>query len=497
MVIEAFMMLMTPTTIGVMVACAIYGLVVGAIPGFSAAMAVALMVPVSYFLDPVPALAGVMTLCAMAIFSGDIPGALLRIPGTPASAAYVDESYKMTRSGNAGLALGTGLICSSIGGIFGSIALIIAAPSLGDLALQFSSVEYFWLACLGLTAAIGVSKGSAAKGIVSLCLGLLIAFVGQDPVSGQVRFAFGTNYLAGGLGFIPVLIGLFAMSEVFRFALAPDDGNQPPVGKLGGLFQGVLGEIKRLWFQILQGCGIGTLVGAIPGAGADIASYIAYAATKKQSRHPERFGTGIVDGVASASASNNASVGGALVPATVFGIPGDSLTAVIIGVLYMKGLNPGPTVFLTQETLITAVFLAFLLANLLIVPFGIMSIRLFRHVLAVPRKVLMPLIVAACIVGSFAVENTVYAVVTMLVAGLLGFYMEENGFPLAPAILGVVLAPIIEENFLNTLVKSNGDMMIFFSRPLAIGLAIVVAAIWIVPILTKVIKLMQMNRRAV
>ena len=210
MVIDAFMMLMTPTTLGVMVACAIYGLMVGAIPGFSAAMAVALMVPVSYFLDPVPALAGVMTLCAMAIFSGDIPGALLRIPGTPASAAYVDESYKMTRNGHAGLALGTGLICSSIGGIFGSIALILAAPSLGDLALQFSSIEYFWLACLGLTAAIGVSQGSAAKGIISLCIGLLIAFVGLDPVSGQSRFTFDTSYLSGGLGFIPVLIGLFA-----------------------------------------------------------------------------------------------------------------------------------------------------------------------------------------------------------------------------------------------------------------------------------------------
>ncbi|MDN7130873.1 tripartite tricarboxylate transporter permease [Halomonas sp. MC140] len=481
MVMNALALLFTPTTLGVMLACALYGLVIGAIPGFSAAMAVALMVPVSYFLDPVPALAGVVTLCAMGIFSGDIPGALLRIPGTPASAAYVDESYRMTQKGQAGLALGTGLVCSSIGGIFGSIVLIFAAPSLGNLALQFSSVEYFWLACMGLTAAIAVSQGSTAKGVVSLSLGLLIAMVGLDPVSGQPRFAFGTEYLSGGLGFIPVLIGLFALSEVFRFALSPKVDELAPVGKLNDVFRGVLTEIKRMGFQILQGCGIGTLVGAIPGAGADIASYIAYASTKKQSRHPEKFGTGIVDGIASASAANNASIGGALVPATVFGIPGDSLTAVIIGVLYMKGLNPGPTVFLTQGDLITAVFLAFLLANILIVPFGYLAIRIFRHILAVPRTILMPLIIAACIIGAFAVENTVFAVVTMLCAGILGFFMEENGFPLAPAILGVVLAPIVEENFLNTLVKSNGDMLVFFSRPIALALAVITIAIWVVP----------------
>lgn len=476
-------MLMTPTTIGVMIASALYGLIVGAIPGFSAAMAVALMVPVTYFLDPVPALAGVVTLCAMSIFSGDIPGALLRIPGTPASAAYVDEAYQMTRKGQAGLALGTGLVCSSIGGIFGSIALMLAAPMLGNLALQFSSVEYFWLACLGLTAAIGVSQGSFAKGLVSLGVGLTIAMVGLDPVSGQPRFTFGQSALSGGLGFIPVLIGLFAMSEIFRFARGSGAEAHQQVGKMTGLFKGIGREIKRLFWQILQGCGLGTLIGAVPGAGADIASYITYAATRKQSAHPEKFGTGIVDGLAASSASNNASIGGALVPATVFGIPGDSLTAVIIGVLYMKGLNPGPTVFLMQGDLLNAIFMAFLLANILILPFGYLAIRLFRHILSIPRAVLMPLIVAACIIGAFAVENTLFAVITMLGAGLLGLYMEDNGFPVAPAILGVVLAPVLEENFLNTLVRSNGDLMIFFSRPVAIGLAVATFAILVLPLL--------------
>ncbi|MAB07216.1 MAG: C4-dicarboxylate ABC transporter permease [Rhodobacteraceae bacterium] len=486
---SALQLLLTPQVLLVMAASALYGLVVGAIPGFSAAMAVALMVPVTYFLEPVPALAGVVTLCAMAIFSGDIPGALLRIPGTPASAAYADEAYKMTQKGRAGEALGTGLICSAIGGIFGAVVLLLVAPSLSELALLFSTPEYFWLAALGLTAAIGVSASAPAKGVISLCLGLGVAFVGIDPVSGQPRFTFGQSDLAGGIGFIPVLIGLFAMSEVFRFALEPGGARERTAVVVGGLFDGVGRNLKRHFGRILQGCGLGTVIGAVPGAGADIAGYMSYALARQQSKTPEKFGTGVPDGIAAASAANNASMGGALVPATVFGIPGDSLTAVIIGVLYMQGLTPGPQVFLMQPELITSVFLAFLLANVMIVPFGFLAIRIFRYVLAVPRSILMPMVVAACIAGAFAVENTTFAVVVMLGAGLVGFWMEENDIPLAPAILGVVLAPVLEANFLNTLIKSQGDMTAFVNRPLAAVLATVTILIWLFPLLRRVLRL--------
>lgn len=486
-ILDAFMSLLTPMTLLVMLASAIYGLSVGAIPGFTASMAVALVVPVSYFLDPIPALAGVVTLAAMAIFAGDIPGALLRIPGTPASAAYVDESYLMTQRGEAELALGTGLICSAIGGVFGALVLIIAAPSLAEIALQFTSFEYFWLACLGLTAAIGVSVGHPAKGAISLFLGLAIAMIGLDPVAGLPRFTFGRPELVGGLGFIPVLIGLFAVSQILRFSLSPDVDNNlhksAQRAPVTGLLSGVLSHVRRLKWSIMRGCGIGTVVGAIPGAGADIAAYISYASAKALSKQRDVFGTGTLDGIAPATAANNASVGGALVPATVFGIPGDSLTAIVIGILYMKGLNPGPMVFLLKADLIYAVFIAFLIANIMIIPLGFLAIRLFRHIVSIPRTVLMPLVLAACIVGSFAVENTTFAVTTMLVMGVVGFYMEENGIPLAPAILGVVLGPLLEEMFLTSLIKSSGSLSAFFERPLAGAIGAVVIALWLLPVL--------------
>lgn len=486
-ILDAFLTLLTPTTLLVMVAAAIYGLTVGAVPGFTASMAVALVVPVTYFLDPVPALAGVVTLAAMAIFAGDIPGALLRIPGTPASAAYVDEAYLMTQRGESELALGTGLVCSAIGGIFGALVLIFAAPFLAEIALQFTSFEYFWLACLGLTAAVAVSSGHPAKGAISLFLGLAIAMVGLDPVAGLPRFTLGRSELIGGLGFIPVLIGLFAVSQILRFALSPpaaDRDMNKIVNKVPqSLFNGVLREVRRLKWPIARSSGIGTVVGAIPGAGADIAAYISYASARAISKRREVFGTGSLDGIAPATAANNASIGGALVPATVFGIPGDSLTAIVIGILYMKGLNPGPMVFVLQAELIYAVFLAYLMANVLIIPLGFVAIRFFRHILSVPRTILMPLVLAACIVGSFAVENTTFAVTTMLIMGVVGFYMEENGIPLAPAILGVVLGPLIEEMFLTSLIKSSGDLWAFLDRPLANILGVVVITIWSLPVL--------------
>ncbi len=481
--LDAWVILIEPATILIMLACAFYGLAVGAIPGFTATMAVALLVPVTFYLDPVPALAGIVSLAAMAIFAGDIPGALLRMPGTPASAAYADEAHRMTLKGQAESALGVGLVASALGGIFGALLLLVAAPALAEIALSFSSFEYFWLACLGLVAAVAASRGTPEKGAISLFIGLTIAMVGLDPVSGQQRFTFGNLNAIGGLGFIPILIGLFAISEVLRFALVPAKQTTMPAMPSRALFSGVFGDIFRLRWAILRGAGIGSVIGAIPGAGADIAAYVSYAVARKLSPNRKQFGTGIVDGIAPASAANNAAVGGAFIPATVFGIPGDSLSAVVIGVLYMKGLNPGPTVFLMQPETLYAIFLAFLLANVMIVPLGFIGIRFFRGLLSAPRGLVMSLVALACIIGAFAVENTTFAVSVMLGAGLLGFYMEENGIPLAPAILGVVIGPILEETFLTSMIKSQGDMTAFFTRPLAGTLGTITFAIILLPLI--------------
>ena len=481
-ILQALAQLATPQVVLIMLAASVYGLTVGAIPGLTATMGVALVIPIAFFLDPVPALAGVMTLSAMAIFAGDLPGALLRIPGTPASAAYVDDAYLMVRRGQGGLALGLCVVCSAIGGVVGALVLMGAAPSMARVALQFSSYEKFWLACLGLTAAVAVSGGKWYKGGISLMLGLAVAQVGLDPVSGQARLTFGNPNLIGGLAFVPVLIGMFAIPEVLRYALSLREITPPPIQKIGNMLAGVGSVIWRRKVDVVQGNVTGVVIGVIPGAGADIAAYISYAISRRFSKIGHKFGTGVPDALVAPTTSNNAAVGGAMIPATVFGIPGDSLTAIIIGVFFLKGLNPGPTVFIENALLINTVFVSFLIANLLMVPFGLVATSAFQRVIRVPRYMLMPAVLAFCIIGAFAVENTHFAVTTMLLLGLVAFAMEKYGYPLAPAILGLVLGPMLEETFLNSLIRARGNPLAFIERPLSMTLAIVVAAICIVPV---------------
>ena len=483
--IQALPLVFDPYVLTVIVLAGIFGLFMGAIPGLSATMATALLVPVTFFIPPVPALAAVVTATAMAIFAGDLPGALLRIPGTPASAAYTDEAFAMTRKGQAELVLGTGLVSAVIGGLFGAVVLTFAAPLLAKFALNFSSYEYFWLACLGLTCAAFISTDQPIKGAISLLIGLLIATVGLDPMSGQARFTFGSVELMGGVNFIPAMIGMFAMAEVLRTVTAIRPLPKVKQASLGNIFAGVGGVLYRYRVNLLRGSVIGTLVGALPGAGSDIAAWISYAVSKKFSKEPEKFGSGHVEGIVDAGSSNNAGLGGTWVPALVFGIPGDSITAIVIGVLYVKGMNPGPTVFLEQPELIYAVFISFFVANFLLLPLGYLAIKSSKQLLRVPRNVLMPIILLFCIVGTFAINNTVFGIGVMLVLGLLAYFMEENGFPIAPAILGLVLGGLLEDSFMTSMIKANGHFIAFFERPVSAILGAATIAIWLTPLAVK------------
>lgn len=480
--LAAMALLADPYVLMVVVLSGLFGLFMGAIPGLSATMATALLVPVTFFMPPVPALAAIVTATAMAIFAGDIPGALLRIPGTPASAAYTNEAYAMTKQGRAELVLGVGLVSSILGGLFGAVVLVFSAPALAEIALKFSSFEYFWLACLGLSCAAFVSTGEPVKGVVSLLIGLLISTVGIDGTSGHPRFTFGSVELMGGVNFIPAMIGMFAMAEVLRSVTAVKPQARIEQSHIGNIFKGVGGQLMRYKRNLLRGSVIGTLVGALPGAGSDIAAWISYAISKKFSKEPEKFGTGHPEGIVDASSSNNAGLGGTWVPALVFGIPGDSITAIVIGVLYVKGMNPGPTVFLEQPELIYAVFISFFAANLLLLPMGYAAIKSSRHLLRVPRNVLMPIILMFCMVGTFAINNTVFGVGVMLVLGLLAYLMEENGFPIAPAILGLVLGNLLEENFMTSMIKADGHLLAFFERPVSGVLGVVTLALWLSPL---------------
>jgi putative tricarboxylic transport membrane protein len=476
--VSALGLVFDPFVLWVIVASAAFGMFVGAMPGLTATMATALLIPVTFFMPPVPALGAIVTATAMAIFAGDIPAALLRIPGTPASAAYTDESYAMSKKGELDLNLGVNLVFSVIGGMVGVVILILCAPVLAEFAINFSSFEYFWLALLGLTCAIFIATDSPLKGFASLLIGLSINCVGIDPAAGFPRFTFGSVEMMQGISFIPAMIGMFAISELLRNVTAIDQQGAVLKQKIGNIFVGIWSICKKYWVNFFRGSAIGVAIGALPGAGADIAAWISYAVSKKFSKEPEKFGTGHVEGIVDATSANNSALAAAWIPALVFGIPGDSITAIVIGVLYMKGMNPGPTVFLQNPQFIYAVFIIFILANLLMLPLGWAAIKSSKQILRVPRNVLVPIILIFCVVGSYSMTNSPYGIIIMLIMGIVGWLMEENGFPVAPAILGLVLGEMLEQNFMTSMIKSDGAFLGFFERPIAGVLGVVTILIW-------------------
>ena len=479
---QAFGMVFEPYVLLVIFCSALFGLFVGCIPGLTATMATALLVPMTFFMPPVPAVAAIVTATAMAIFSGDIPGALLRIPGTPASAAYADETYQLTLKGQAEIALGAGLVFSAIGGLFGTMVLIFFSPSLAEFALKFSSFEYFWLMVLGLSGAIFIGNSSLLKASISLLLGLLVSCIGLENPAAYPRFTMGIPELMSGIELIPMMVGMFAMSELLRYVTDMEPPAVVLTEKIGNIFSGMWGLLVKYPWQLIRGSALGTIIGIQPGAGADMAAWMSYATSKKFSKEPEKFGTGHVEGVVESGAANNSALAGAWIPAIVFGIPGDSITAIAIGVLYQKNMNPGPTIFINNPENIYAIFIVFLLANIVMLPLGWLTVRLATTVLKVPRNILMPVILLFCIVGAFAVMNSAMGVILILVFGVIAFLMEENGFPVAPAILGVVLGKILEENLVTSMIKSDGDPWVFFTRPIAMWLAFATLVIVLWPV---------------
>lgn len=479
---SAFGLVFDPYVLLVIALAAMFGLVVGAMPGLTATMATALLIPLTFFMDPVPAIGAIIACSAMAIFAGDLPAILLRIPGTPSSAAYTEDGYAMTRAGRPELALGIALVCSALGGLFGSVMLVAVSPWLAEFALNFTSYEYFWLALLGLSCAAVISTASPLKGFISLVIGVFLATIGGDVMSGYPRFSFGNVEVAGGIGIVPALIGMFAIPELIRTTANLGITPAVAVKRFGSIFRTLGGVLSRYRINMARGWLLGTVVGALPGAGAGMAAWVSMAVSKKFSREPEKFGTGHPEGLIEATSANNSALSGAWVPALVFGIPGDTITAIVIGVLMMKGITPGPMVFIHSADLLYALFIIFFLANIAMLIFGWMAIRWFRYILQVPQEFLTPAILLMCIVGAFAINNSMFGVVSMLGLGIVAYLMEENDIPVAPAILGLVLGRMVEENFIVSAIKGGGDLMVLFSRPISATLGVAVLAIWLVPV---------------
>lgn len=449
----------------------VLGTFVGATPGLTATMAVALIVPVSYHLDPTAGLAMIIGVSFTAIFAGDIPATFLRIPGTPASAAATLDGHQLAKQGKGQFALMLDLFCSAIGGLIGVTMLIFIAPQLAKLALKFGDYQYFWLAIMGLAMSAFVSMGQTTKGLMAAALGMLVSTIGQDPVSNVSRLTFGYLPLSGGLNFIPVMIGLFGLSEVMRNVHHPErlkqsltaDSEQP------SLFA-AMKEIVTRWWLVLQSAVAGTVIGALPGAGADIAAWGSYGIAKKTSKNGDSFGGGSTEGVIAPTSANNAAVGGAWIPALVFGVPGDAVTAIVLGVLLIHDIKPGPMIFENNADQVDKLFAIALITQLLLIPCGFAGIKFFGWILKLPRHIVLAAVLVFSVVGAYALRNSLFDVYVMFAFGLVGFLLESWRVPLAPMILGLILGPLVEEKFRAGMIASSGRFLPFFTGWINISL---------------------------
>jgi putative tricarboxylic transport membrane protein len=454
----------------------ILGIIFGALPGLTAAMGIAVLLPLTYDMPPVMGFGMLLGTYCGAISGGSIAATLLNIPGTPASVATCLDAYPMAKKGEAGRALGLAIAASFIGGLFSSVVLSLAAPPVAEMALKFGAAEYFSLAVFGLTIIASVSGKSLAKGVVAGLIGVFVSLVGLDPTTGSPRYTFGEMSLLSGVAFLPALIGLFAVGQVLTDAEEALQSKaaqiQQRVGSVGLPF----GAVFKRWKVVLSSCIIGTTVGAIPGAGGSVASFLAYDQARRLSKTPEKFGTGHDEGVIASETSNNAMTGGAIIPTITLGVPGEAAAAVLMGGLMIHGLRPGPLLFTEQADIVYGILMAFFLANIFMMVFQFIGIKLFVKVLGVPRSFLIPVILLFCVIGSFGVSGNLFDVYLLLVFGVLGFFLNKYGYGTAPVVLGMILGTMAETEFRKGLIMFEGDGTVFFTRPISalfLGLALI------------------------
>ena len=437
--LEVFQSAFSPMVLFYMIAGVAAGICIGALPGLTATMGVALLLPLTFGMD---ATAGILMLLGIyvgAIYGGSISAILLHTPGTPASAATAIDGYQFSKRGEAGRALGIATLSSYVGGVVSVLCLWLISPQLAKLALKFSSAEFFLLAVFGLCT------------------------VGIDSVTSYIRFTDNANLLSG-IQYIPVMIGLFAMSQAFETIedIYSTDEIDASVTRLLPTKE----DVKTI-LRVAPVTGlIGTMIGIIPGAGADIGSFVGYNTARGMSKHPEQFGKGSPEAVAASEGGNNGVTGGAMIPMLTLGVPGDAVAAIMIGALTIQGLTPGPMLFKTNKVLVYTIFLGMFVANTIMVLLGFSCIRLFTKVLSVPKTILTPVIFILCVVGSYAMRSNFYDVGTMLIAGVIGWLMGKVKIPTSPAILGLILGPMAEKNFRTALLKSSGNVGVFFNTPI-------------------------------
>ena len=486
---QGFMGLLDWEILLVLVIGVLLGIAIGSLPGLTSTMGVALLLPLTFGMDAVTGLLLLIGVYFGSVYGGSITAILINTPGTPASAATVIDGYPLAQRGMAQKALTVAILSCTIGGIISILVLIFVAPHVAEFALRFSAPESFALALFGLSIVSSISGSTLTKGLMAGTLGLLIATIGMDPIGGFPRFTFGSTDLTTGINFIPVMIGLFAASEAFKSMedIFSIDAIKVTVNKakLKWIeFKGVIGTL-------LRSSGIGTFLGMIPGAGADIAAFVAYNEAKRFAKDKTEFGKGDLRGVAAPEAAGNSVTGGAMIPLLTLGIPGDAVTAVLLGALMVQGLQPGPMLFETNGPMVYTLFIGMLLANIIMLIFGLAAIRLFIKVLYIPKAVLTPIIIVLCIIGAYALNNSYFDVAVMFVAGVIGYFMKKADIPASPIILGLILGPMLESNLRRALVMSEGDISIFYTRPITLVLIVLAVITLFSPILTKWLKRKQ------
>ena len=439
------------------------GTFVGAVPGMTTPMAVALTLPFTFTLSPVSGILLLLGVYKGGIYGGSITAILINAPGTPAASCTVLDGYPLARRGEARRALDIALYASCIADFMSNLALILCAGFLASLALAFGSPEVFTLILFSLTIIASVSGDQLLKGLGSAAFGLILAVVGLDLVYGTNRFIFGEVELMSGLNFIPVLIGLFALPEIIAFYGRVEVAREynPLAGRGAGL-----DDLRKTLKTIIRGSAIGVILGAIPGIGGAPAAFLSYSEAKRTSKNGDNFGNGEIEGVAAAESGNNGTAGATLIPLLALGIPGDITTAIILGAFMIHGLRPGPLLFQDNLSLIYALFIGIMLSSFYLFAIGKFSIRLISRIADIPHRILFPIVLTLCVFGAYAVNNTVFDVGVMFVMGLFGFMMLKLKIPAAPFLIAFILGPMLEDNFRQSLLMSRGSWSIFFSSPI-------------------------------
>ncbi len=462
-----------PATIGIIALASFVGIVIGALPGLTATMGVALMTTLTLKMQPSTALVVLVCTYVGAIYGGSRSAILLNIPGTPANAAACLDGFALAQRGEAGRAIGISTTGSVLGTLIGMFFLALATPALGEVALKFGAFEFFWLALFGVIISGNLTGDDPLKGWLVGFLGLTLAAVGQDPIHAYERFSFGNRDLAGGFQLIPALVGAFGFAEVLT--VLAEKQSRAKIREFGSHLPRP-GDVLKYWRTILRSGVIGTFIGVVPGVGEDVAAWSSYAAAKRVSKERDQFGKGSVEGLMAAETGDNACVPGAIIPVLALAVPGSAPAAVLMAAMIIHGVQPGPLIMVNSPQFVYDVVAMMLYATLGILVFGLLLVRPLLKVLQIPREIIMPIVFVLCVIGSYAISQRLFDVWTMLGFGIAGFILRRYNYPMAPFVLGIVLGDLLDKNLRRGLVLSDGDLTPFFIRPISAVLAAICIA---------------------